>query len=376
MARIEKLTPEQEALMAVVRDDWLDFIFKNDQPMDKNAAKSGIAFLYGLANLKPPRVIVNDSPIACQRGVYDQDPGQVYGQVGDQVRYQVYDQIGDQVYDQVCGRVSNQVYDQVSNQVGDPLSNQVFDQIRNQIRGQVYNQIRDQKLKYYSIARRDVLWDAGWLSFYDYFNRVGVINHAGLNKYLAYARSGVFYSIFRNDYAILCSRPVHIKRDENHRLHADGAPAILWGDGWSQYYLHGVCVSAEYALTPAEKLDLKLVLTEKNADIQRELIRKVGPERLLIKTGAKELDAWQDPNTAFRYRLMEMVIGDNIRRRYLYFQHASMPGIFYAKPVPPETEKAFHARAWILSLVERDELNRMSIGKEAEIIANFPTRVS
>ena len=71
-----------------------------------------------------------------------------------------------------------------------------------------------------------------------------------------------------------------------------------------------------------------------------------------------------------------MVIGDNIRRRYLYFQHASLAGIFYAKPVPPEVKKAFHARAWILSLVERDELNSMTIGKEAEIIANFPTMVS
>ena len=83
MTQIEKLTPEQEALMATVRNDWLDFIFRNDdQPIDEAAAKSGVAFLYGLANLKPPRVIVKDSPMACQRGVYDQGHGQVYGQGG------------------------------------------------------------------------------------------------------------------------------------------------------------------------------------------------------------------------------------------------------------------------------------------------------
>ena len=68
MTRIEKLTPDQEDLMAVVRDDWLDFIFKNDQPMNEAAAKSGVAFLYGLAKLELPRVIIKESPMACSWG--------------------------------------------------------------------------------------------------------------------------------------------------------------------------------------------------------------------------------------------------------------------------------------------------------------------
>ena len=64
MTQIEKLTPNQEALMAVVREEWLDFIFKNDQPMDEAAARDGVAFLYELANLEAPRVIIHDSPMA------------------------------------------------------------------------------------------------------------------------------------------------------------------------------------------------------------------------------------------------------------------------------------------------------------------------
>ena len=372
MTRIKKLTPGQEALMAVVRDDWLDFIFKNDQPMNEAAAKSGVAFLYGLAKLKQPRVIIKESPMACQLGVYDQTYEQIRGRVSNQVHEQIYEQVRGQVHDQVSPQVKERVYSQVR----DPIYTQVCEQVRDQVYDQTCKQVREQKLKYFDPALCDMLWNAGWLSLYDYFRRVGVINHAGLNKYIAYARSGVFYSIFCKDFVVLCNRPAYIKRDENSRLHADGAPAILWRDGWAQYFLHGVRVPADYALTPAEKLDPKLALTEKNADIQRELVRKIGPERVLMETHAKELDAWQDPNTGFKYRLMEMVIGDNIQRRYLYFQHASMPGIFYTKPVPPETKKAFHGRAWILSLVEREELDHITIGKEAEIIANFPTSVS
>ena len=404
MTQIEKLAPNQEALMATVRGEWFDFIFKNDQTMDEAAAKSGIAFLYGLARLEPPRVIIKESPIACQLAASSQVSSQIHGQVNDQIYNQIIDQVSgqisgqirDQVYNQVRDQVRGQISDQVRDQVRGQISDQVRDQVRDQIYDQIYNQVYvqvygqaydqaygqaydqayDQKLKYFSPAWCDVLWDAGWLSFYDYFRQIGVINHEPLNKYISYARAGVFYSIFHKNFAILCDRPVYIKRDENSRLHADGAPAILWRDGWSQYFLHGVRVSAEYALTPAKKLDPKVILAEKNVDIQRELIRKIGAERLLIETGAKELDNWQDPNTGFKYKLVDMRIGDNIRRRYLYFQHASMPGIFYTKPVPPETKKAFHARAWILSLVEREELNHITVGKEAEIIANFPTRVS
>jgi len=374
MARIKKLTPEQEALMAVVRDDWLDFIFKNDQPMNEAAAKSGVAFLYGLAKLKLPRVIIKESPMACQLGVYDQTYEQIRGRVSNQVHEQIYEQVRGQVHDQVSPQVKERVYSQVR----DPIYTQVCEQVRDQVYDQTCKQVREQKLKYFDPALCDMLWNAGWLSLYDYFRRVGVINHAGLNKYIAYARSGVFYSIFRKDFVVLCNRPAYIKRDENSRLHADGAPAILWRDGWAQYFLHGVRVPADYALTPAEKLDPKLALTEKNADIQRELVRKIGPERVLMETHAKELDAWQDPNTGFKYRLMEMVIGDNIQRRYLYFQHASMPGIFYAKPTAPECDQAWQARAWILSLIERDDLadlKALNLKKE-EIISAFPEMVS
>ena len=374
MTRIKKLTPDQEDLMAVVRDDWLDFIFKNDQPMNEAAAKSGVAFLYGLAKLELPRVIIKESPMACQLGVYDQTYEQIRGRVSNQVHEQIYEQVRGQVHDQVSPQVKERVYSQVR----DPIYTQVCEQVRDQVYDQTCKQVREQKLKYFDPALCDMLWNAGWLSLYDYFRRVGVINHAGLNKYIAYARSGVFYSIFCKDFVVLCDRPAYIKRDENSRLHADGAPAILWRDGWSQYYLHGVRVPADYALTPAEKLDPKLALTEKNADIQRELVRKIGPERVLMETGAKELDNWQDPNTGFKYRLMDMTIGDNIRRRYLCFQHASMPGVFYAKPTAPECDQAWQARAWILSLIERDDLadlKALNLKKE-EIISAFPEMVS
>jgi len=119
-----------------------------------------------------------------------------------------------------------------------------------------------------------------------------------------------------------------------------------------------------------------LALKEKNADVQREIIRKIGAERLLKACNAKVIDDWNDPNTGYNYKLMDMAIGRNIQRKYLYFEHATMKGIWYAKPVPPETKKAQHARAWILSLVERDKLINIDPATEAEIICNLPSTVT
>jgi hypothetical protein len=69
-----------------------------------------------------------------------------------------------------------------------------------------------------------------------------------------------------------------------------------------------------------------------------------------------------------------MSVGDNIRRKYLYYEHASLPGVFYAKPVPPEIKKAIHARAWILSL--KDDLKDIQAMTDEEIMETLPEVVS
>ena len=92
-----------------------------------------------------------------------------------------------------------------------------------------------------------------------------------------------------------------------------------------------------------------------------------------LKQEGMESVVSNDPKTGYNYKLMDMTIGQNIRRKYLYFRHAFIPGIFYAKPVPPECKKALEARAWILSMVEREDLKNIN---EAEIIANLPQYVS
>ena len=62
MAKINELTPEQEADLSATRDKWLD-IGLSTAPIDREASKSAVAKMYECARLPAPNVFIFlDSP--------------------------------------------------------------------------------------------------------------------------------------------------------------------------------------------------------------------------------------------------------------------------------------------------------------------------
>jgi len=63
-----ELTPEEEALIPIVRDEWLNPLFGPDgpAPLNKEKCKEGIEWLYELLNLEKPTISFLGSPMACQ----------------------------------------------------------------------------------------------------------------------------------------------------------------------------------------------------------------------------------------------------------------------------------------------------------------------
>jgi len=219
------------------------------------------------------------------------------------------------------------------------------------------------------------LWWLVWCGWYEYGKFIGVeFNEKDYDLFINF-NSEVNFIIPYKGVAFISEKltEVHWK---NNVLHNDNGMAVRYSDDYGLYCLNGIKMPKEIVETSAEKLDPKIALTETNADVQREIIRKIGAERVLQHSNAKTIDNWNDPKTGFNYKLMNMNIGQNIRRKYLYFQHASIPEVFYAKPVPPEVSNALQARAWILSLIERDDLKNISKEKEAELVSVLPKFVS
>jgi hypothetical protein len=225
--------------------------------------------------------------------VGDQVLAQVLAQVRAQVRDQVWTQVRDQVWTQVWAQVLAQVGTQVGTQVGDQVWTQVWDQVRDQVWTQVGTQVRAQvgdQVKNFTWPYLDGHWGASywaWVSFYQEVLKlkINVANLWVLKEQLHY---GPIYPL-TNGATVICERPLCIHR-LGTALHCENGPAIAYGDGTRVWALHGVRVPQALVETPAEKLDCADWITNANAEVRREFVRKVGAERIMIKLGSQRLD--------------------------------------------------------------------------------------
>lgn len=154
-------------------------------------------------------------------------------------------------------------------------------------------------------------YDAGWTAFFEAFQRAGIdFSDLLFDEWLGFLKSGVWATLLYDTHAFVCAGPSEIHLDTDNNMHADGKKAISWPSGEGFFFLHGVAVSEEIAMTPANELDPLLVLREKNVDVRREMIRKIGNVRLL-GIGVNVLEE------ADEYQLITFDIGDGRTRPFL-----------------------------------------------------------
>lgn len=185
-------------------------------------------------------------------------------------------------------------------------------------------------------------FDAGWTAFYDYFRRTGVpMEDLNFDKWLVFLESGVWASLFYENVAFVCSGPKSVRTDENGALHAGDGKAIEWRNGWGLYALNGVVVDEDIVMTPARDLDPQRILTTQNAEVRREIIRKIGIERAILGLKAKTIDAWDG------YELLELppIEGMTIKAVYLKMRNPST-GTYHVEGVPPEIRTCRGALSW------------------------------
>ena len=308
MNKIEKLTPEQVELMYQVRDEWLDRFFSCKTELNKEECIKGINWMYQLAGYKNPIVIFVDSPMACQyavgylKNIFNSgvlakviSPAQVGAQVRDQVRDQVGAQVWDQVWDQVRAQVGAQVWAQVWDQVGaqvwaqvgDQVRAQVWDQVRDQVRAQVRDQVREWVApSYYGNAS-----DFGWVSWADYYQRIGISILDKFNNFKDFMKSGSYEMIQLNGFCIVSKLPVKIVRNTDNRLHNPIGPAIQFADGYKLYFINGRSLpSWIWEKAESGEITRQMFLNETNAEIKGGIYEVLGQKKMMDLLGAKEVD--------------------------------------------------------------------------------------
>ena len=147
MAKLKKLTKEQEELMITIRDKWMDFIFscKNTE-IKKDQCIEGINFIYNLAGKKPPEVLFVNSPMGVQYEYHlitNLTKGKIGDSVWDSVRDSVLDSVGASVKNSVGASVWNSVWNSVRYSVRDSVKVPVWDSV-------LYRAIKDQIFSFFT----------------------------------------------------------------------------------------------------------------------------------------------------------------------------------------------------------------------------------
>jgi hypothetical protein len=372
--KLDKLTAEQEALMQVVRDEWINLSMNSGKAVQEHEIREGIDWLYSISNLpKHPRIVICNSYIEMKleynllpRLVEDPVWTSLYF-VTNSVRNPVKGSVKDSVRNSLNSLTN--LYKSVKDSVHDSIWNSVWNSVRRPVDRQVRIDVCESVMLSVenSLSFRLALIDdsigvahgAGWLSFYDYFSRIGIMNHENFNIFRDMLRAGIWTSCYYKHRVLVCRLPTKVSKDEQGRLHSTTGPAVQWRDGSGQYFLHGVNFSQsleEHMSQPelwkkiiSKELSFIEILRISNIEQRHVALKLYGAEKLLQEAGAQRIDKSERGNELYK---IENLIGGRTLK-LLKYKDPSTERI-YVSFVPYEYEKADEAMAWKFQLSESE----------------------
>lgn len=290
--KIESMTAEQEAMMAVYRDEWIKIGTAYNKPTSESV-KGLIAEVYELSGLKPPKkIICVDSPLgACL----------------------------------LIHMLKNKM---------PPLAS-VWDSVRDSVGDSVRDSVRVQNF-------------AGLYAWSEFYRSVlGVEFSNDLNKKLDLAikcAKSCGWLFPYKDLCIVTSGPKSVSLLDGE-IHNESGPAIAYADGFSVYGLNGVRVPEKAVMAP-ETITLDEIKSESNAEVKRILREKYGTGKYLNDVGAKVVDFDNDFHGGFR-GLLE----DNEGNRYLEGSDGSTGRVYFMR-VPNDSKTCRQAHEALCGMSE------------------------
>ena len=373
--KVKKLTPEQAALIPVYRQKWRA-ISLSTGPINRSQAAETIKSAYSAIGLKAPEIIFVDRPYEAADIILsrvDNPSSELRSQFERKLRSQLEKQLRGYLGSQLESELQSQLQTQRSTRLYNQLQAQMWELHRNYLAGEIASQLLPQEVidersedfywqtlgrEQFSHCIQPELWAAcgGLLDFC-----ISVLNLPH-----SYGRNWiVFQSIVRDcgliypydKVCIVCEKPIALSVDSNHRLHAEGKPAVQFADGVSIYAYHGVILPEWYGRLHPHQWQSKWVLKEQNAEVRRALIQGITYDRICQELAVTELDSWQE------YTLLSIEFDDDFNIRgnakpvYLLKMTCPSTGFIHALRVPPNVRSAQEAIRWVNWDIDPEEFS-------------------
>jgi hypothetical protein len=178
----------------------------------------------------------------------------------------------------------------------------------------VRNQDKTCPLKFYE--QYFGCWNAGWLAFYDFFRKIGIVQHDDFVKYSSLQRQGFSIVMFRH-FVVVCKLPKTTRLD-SHGLHATNGPSIEWRDGINtSFYIHGISFGDSNCLLDDGRslyypiiertMDVKDVLKIENIEQRRVSMNHYGMNNIFEHLNHRLLDKSKRSSRAELYLVKDIV---------------------------------------------------------------------
>lgn len=388
MSKIESLTPEQEQMLNKHRNEYLQWGL-SCEPMNQDVVKATIGEMYRRIGKNVPSFWFCQSPAQMLIVISILKSKLLGANLRDDLRVNLGDNLGANFWanlgDNLWANLGDNLWVNLGDNLGDNLWNNLkanlWDNLRTYLRANLEINLRDNlwdnlranlgnnlrtnlgdnlkanlRANFWDDLWDDLranlgnnLWDSDfwgqmdmfWIAYYRYPEQYLHVDYGEFSKVLqlwdTLGKSCGWWYPYEN-ICFVSDRPEQIHK-KGVQLHNDSGPAVLYRDGYALWCLNGVDVGELIVTTPADQLDVNLILTTKNAEVRREIVRKIGIERVCDELKARVIDTQGD------YSLLLLDLQDGRKRPYLKMLNPSI-GTYHIEGVPPDCDTVEKAITW------------------------------
>ncbi|MDF5711887.1 MAG: hypothetical protein PUP90_30480 [Nostoc sp. S4] len=323
--KIEKLTPEQEALISVYKSKWEKIRFST-QRIDRKKAESAVKDAYAMVGLPIPKITFYDSPdAACNwfsnqlsfQKIKNWENNQDTSSLNNLLFYHIVEKLENLLSEQIDSKVYEQFGDIVyyAHGAGKPFNSQLYKHLLNKIESRVSeNSQFAEEYRYLESQINDSFQPENhlWTASFDFgFSVLGLTDFKEDWKIFQSLVQECGWIIEDSEFCIICDRPTKLLLDNQQRLHAEAEPAIEYADGFSVYAYHGVRLPEKYSKLPPTEWQAKWLLEEDDLELRQLLIEIIGYKGIKKKLQAAELDSSRG------YTLLALALKSDVEPIYL-----------------------------------------------------------
>ena len=348
MSKINKLTKVQEQKMPIYLKKWLDNGYST-KPLNREKTAQSIKWLYEFKNLNAPTLWFCESPLQVQLIINLLKNDLI--NLMPNLRDNLWTNLSANLWDNLGNNLSDNLRDNLGTNLRNNLCDNLWDNLRDNLgpnlRDNLWTNLRDnlwnKKLKFeYFLSPA---FESSWVAFYDFVlneifperkEKFSVFNSECIDFYM-----NTFLIVPFHNICFISERPTEIHKlqvGSRYVLHNDGGPCMKFRDDYDFHCLNGIRVSKEIAETPGNLLNSDLIINTKNADVRREIVRKIGNEKICSDLNAICVDKSADG----MYELLQLDLKDGRKRPFLKMINPSI-GIYHIEGVHPDCKSVNEA---------------------------------